>query len=458
MTDTPTARAEGQRTWMLPSALLAAETCGTGDRVRRTGRDWLVDLTLFAWAVGLWCALLPSLPDLDYLPDWMVTLDAPLGALACVGLWWRRRHPLALAIALIPIGALSTTVFGALAVVILNLGLRVPRRTAWAVLALHVALGLPYGILAAGEDTGDWAAAFFFIAYYLFFYAWGAALRARRQLVTRLRDDAQRERAEHARRLADVRRAEREAIAREMHDVLAHRISLLSVHAGALAYRTAKQQESRDVPALTDAEISDSAQLIRDTAHQALEELRDVLTVLRGSARGAEGPQPGIGDLPDLLADAERAGQRITLVRDDATDTPDAADQLRGPVQRTVYRVVQEGLTNARKHAPGAPVTVTFSGAPGRGLTVALRNGLTDDADRPIPGAGAGLTGLEERVALDGGTLRHGAAQGTFTLVAELPWPGAAARPGAGEGDGTAAAPGADRTGTAAAQPQLPPH
>ncbi|MFR9722632.1 histidine kinase [Streptomyces sp. MS19] len=432
------------RDWMLPSALLHDGGHVPGQHVRRTGRDWLVDCALFAWAVALWVLTLFTMPEVDFLPHWLVAMDAPLGALACIALWWRRRYPLALAIALIPIAAVSTTVFGALAVVILNLGLRVHRRTAWAVLAAHIALGLPYSILTAGDRAPDWTTISFILAYYLFFYAWGAAVRAKRQLVTRLRADAQRERAEHARHLADVRRAEREAIAREMHDVLAHRISLLSVHAGALAYRTDAKQSG--AAPLSDAEISSSAQLIRDTAHQALEELRDVLTVLRGSAQGTEGPQPGVADLHALVAEAERAGQRVTVVRDDDA----GAARLRGPVQRTVYRVVQEGLTNARKHAPGAPVTVTLSGGRDRGLTVAVRNGLTGRGDRPIPGAGAGLTGLEERVALDGGTLRHGASAGTFTLVAELPWaePAAPARPADAQ----------DRAGSATAQPQLPPH
>ncbi|WP_129841799.1 histidine kinase [Streptomyces sp. RFCAC02] len=444
-------RAPWQRSWLLPGALLA-DGDGAGPR---TPRDWCVDTVLFVWSAAVWAVLAAGLPERENLPHWLLVADPVLGALACAAVWWRRRHPLALAVALIPVGAVSVTVFGALTVTILGLGLRVPRRTAWGVLAAHVALSLPYVFVFKdpGSHTSPWAAAAFLVTYYLFFYAWGAALRARRQLVVRYRDDARRERAEHARRLADARHAEREAIAREMHDVLAHRISLLSVHAGALAHRTGPRTDGHTAPPLTDAEIHDSAELIRDTAHQALEELREVLTVLRGHASGGPaGGRAGMAGLEDLVTDAVRAGQRVTLTRSHgATD----ASSPRGSVQRTAYRVVQEGLTNARKHAPGAPVTVTVTGGPGQGLTVTVRNplaGFPADAT-PIPGAGAGLTGLEERAALDGGTLTHGPAGGAFELVAALPWTTSA--PVTDRRTVTGAP---ERTGGATGQPQLPPH
>ncbi|MFJ1589400.1 sensor histidine kinase [Kitasatospora albolonga] len=303
----------------------------------------------------------------------------------------------------------------------------------------------------------------------------------------KLREDADRERAEHARRLADSRRAERAAIAREMHDVLAHRISLLSVHAGALVYRT-KQTDAGRAPALSGAEIVESAQVIRDNAHQALEELHDMLRVLRSDERHAPGPgdrrgatadstaapQPRMADIAHLVEEARAAGQQIdlraegraatcvrdegpgpvgvrdeapdpTCVRDEAPDStglrdegPDPTsvrDEAPGPagpprpaprsqVQRTAYRLVQEGLTNARKHAPGARVTVRVAGAPGAGLTVEVRSPLPVGVTASeIPGAGAGLTGLRERVELDGGSLEHGSREGAFVLRARLPWP-----------------------------------
>ncbi|MGP4110241.1 sensor histidine kinase [Streptomyces sp. 4N509B] len=404
--------------WLLPGELL-----GPGRRpVARSGRDWAVDVLLFAWAVGVWVVMVATAGQRDYyVPDWMAVIDAPFGALACVALWWRRRFPLLLAWAIVPVAGFSYTIFGALTVILLNLGLRVPIRRALPVLCLNIVVALPYMVIYTVPNEGGWITAGFVFAYYLFFFAWGTGMRVRRQLVARLREDAERERAEHARRLADARRAEREAIAREMHDVLAHRISLLSVHAGALAYRTAPVAERRG-KALTGSEVSDSAQLIRDTAHQALEELRQVLTVLRGAEDAQGAALPRIADVRGLVAEAEEAGQRVVLT--EAYDV-EAAGSLRGQVQRTAYRVVQEGLTNARKHAPEAEVAITLEGGPETGLVVRVRNALpAGAAAADIPGAGAGLAGLEERAVLDGGTLRHGASGGTFELLARLPWGG----------------------------------
>lgn len=92
-------------------------------------------------------------------------------------------------------------------------------------------------------------------------------------------------------------------------------------------------------------------------------------------------------------------------------------------VAGTAYRIVQEGLTNARKHAPGMPVTVTVDGAAGRGLAVRVRQPLAV-GDAGIPGSGVGLTGLAERATLAGGVLEHGPKDGEFVLCAHLPWEG----------------------------------
>ncbi|MFD5895206.1 sensor histidine kinase [Streptomyces sp. NPDC060366] len=415
---------------MLPGALVFREEDGHGGGggpVRRTARDWVVDALAFAWAVGWWALLVTRLSTYSYLPDWLVALDAPLGAVACLSLWWRRRFPLLVALALVPAGALANSVVGAGMVIILNLGLRVPWQRSVPVLCLMIATVAPYVLIYSVPYEGGWAAAGFVLAYYLAFFAWGSALRARRMLVLRLREDADRERAEHARRLADTRRAERTAIAREMHDVLAHRISLLSVHAGALAYRT-RRADAGAGPALSGAEIAESAQVIRDNAHQALDELRDVLYVLRtdsGDSGEIAPPQPKMADLEDLVEEARATGQTV----DFRTEGTEGARSPRPQLQRTVYRVVQEGLTNALKHAPGSHVTVRVradsgtSGTSGTEMTVVVTNPLpADTAESEIPGAGAGLTGLHERVELEGGTLQHGSVDGTFTLRARLPW------------------------------------
>jgi len=207
----------------------------------------------------------------------------------------------------------------------------------------------------------------------------------------------------------ETRAAERQRIAREMHDVLAHRLSLLSVHAGALEFHP-------DAPA---EEVAEAAGVIRESARSALEELRDVIGVLReeGSEDPTQPPQPTLADLPALVAESRAAGMRLSARIELGDATPLAA------VGRTAYRIAQEGLTNARKHAPGAAVTLTVR-APGGGLEVEVRSlaPVAVAAGASLPGAGTGLVGLTERVSLAGGELEHGVdPDGAFVLRARLP-------------------------------------
>lgn len=438
---------------LLPGELTSgAPVPGGGGRVRRSARDWVVDVVLFGWAVLCWFALYDQVATKTFLPGWLLALDPPLGAVACLSLWVRRRWPLGVALAAVPAAALTDTVMGALAVIIFNLALRTPPRTAGAVLLLHFAATLPYVLLYGAPHDERRTVAAFVVVYYLLFFVWGSLTRVRRQLVLKLREDAARAQADHRRRLADARRAERRAIAREMHDVLAHRVSLLSVHAGALAYRAQRTAAGEATP-LGDEEIAQSATVIRDNAHQALEELRDVLHVLRedeaedeeegpdGSRGGTAGagrrsdpergagdgarPQPDLERIGELVAEARAAGQRVRFVErlPERTEGADGCP-LRPQLQRTAYRAVQEGLTNARKHAPGQPVEVELAGAVGEGLTVRVVNPLAAGREGAgIPGAGAGLTGLRERLEIEGGSLEYGASRDAFTLVARLPWP-----------------------------------
>jgi len=263
---------------------------------------------------------------------------------------------------------------------------------------------------------------------------WGIAVRARRELIANLRREVDRERGEHRQRLAGARRAERERIAREMHDVLAHRISLISVHAGALAYRTTQADAGAGAP-LKPGEVGGAIEVIRDNARQALVELGDVLAVLRpelGDRNGGgpdpeagtadrSAPQPRLADISRLVQEAQAAGQRVAF---ELVCAPGAAESLRPAVQRTVYRTVQEGLTNARKHAGQTEVTVRVEVDPGTGVVATVSNPLPSPRSADdLPGAGAGLTGLAERLALDGGTIEHGVVGETFRLSTRLPWP-----------------------------------
>jgi signal transduction histidine kinase len=243
---------------------------------------------------------------------------------------------------------------------------------------------------------------------------WGQLTQARHALIASLQERARRAEAEQGRRVAEARAAERTRIAREMHDVLAHRLSLLATYAGAIEYR----------PDAPPEQVALAAGVVRAGAHQALDELREVITVLReedgtGDGDGVQRPQPGLADLPRLVEESRDAGARVQL--DDRVPDPAA---LPGAAGRTAYRVVQEGLTNARKHAPGEPVQVVLDGRPGGRLLIDIRNPLIDGRAVPaIGGSGTGLIGLTERVRLAGGELDHQVADGEFRLSARLPWP-----------------------------------
>jgi len=206
-----------------------------------------------------------------------------------------------------------------------------------------------------------------------------------------------------------------------MHDVLAHRISLLSVHAGALEFNPDPSRE----------ELVQGLSVIRASARAAQEELREVLGVLRTDPRHevVDPPQPTIADLERLIAESRDAGMQVTL---DQTLAGQPTPALGG---RTVYRVVQEGLTNVRKHASTDLVSVSISGEPGAVLQVRVINrpngASVPPASRPDGhvGAGSGLAGLAERVAIAGGTLNHRSRlDGGFELTARIPWPAAAER------------------------------
>jgi signal transduction histidine kinase len=191
-----------------------------------------------------------------------------------------------------------------------------------------------------------------------------------------------------------------------MHDVLAHRISQVSMHAGALAFRED----------LTPDEVRSSAAVIREKAHEALTDLRGVLGVLRSTdGEPALAPQPTYADLGELVEEARQGGLHV-----DFHDQVDAATEVPDVVGRTVYRIVQEGITNARKHAPGTLLTVELSGSPDDGLDVVMKNPLGFGS--ATPGAGLGLVGLTERAELRGGRLQAYRNGAHFVLHGWIPW------------------------------------
>ncbi|WP_089156795.1 sensor histidine kinase [Micromonospora sp. NBS 11-29] len=402
--------------WLLPGSLVPARAA------RRTPRDWFVDGLLFLLALG-WVLLahddaMSDNPDfaLNIGPAWLAEADLFVGLLASGALWLRRRWPVGLAVAVAPLALFSVTAGVALLVVLFTVLVHRPLPVGLALVGWHLLSALPFTVLRPDPALPFWAAMAWIVLFTGIVVAWAMFVRARRQLVLSLRDRAERAEAEQQLRLDQARHLERSRIAREMHDVLAHRISLLSLHAGALEFR----------PDAPPAEVARAAGVIRASAHAALQDLREVIGVLRaeaGSEATPERPQPTLADVPALVAESRDAGVRVSVV-DEITEPA----EVPAATGRSAYRIVQEALTNARKHAPGAAVTVRLAGGPGDGLAVQVSNPWpVGGPGTSIPGTGTGLVGVAERVTLAGGRLDHGrAADGDFRLTAWLPWAAAA--------------------------------
>jgi len=366
---------------------------------RRSRRDWFVDVLclIFAGIVGA-LAFADAHSRSDY-PTWFTLLDVAGGIGGCMALWVRRRRPLGLALTLVVVATLCSSASGAALIALFSLAVHRPWRHVAAVAALAVA-SQPLNVALYPQEGNYVVTLIVTVVFFGAVIAWGMFVRARRQL--------------RVSRLEHVRQQERARIAREMHDVLAHRISLLSLHAGALEFR----------PDAPPEEVARAAGVIRASAHEALEDLRAVIGVLREEPgdRAPERPQPTLGDLPALIDESREAGVRVSYTWRLAHDAvvPDA-------LGRNAYRIVQEGLTNARKHARGSAVDVAVDGEPGAGLTIEVRNRLPVGAYAAagIPGTGTGIVGLAERATLAGGRLEHGRTEaGDYRLWAWLPWPG----------------------------------
>ncbi|WP_224390379.1 histidine kinase [Pseudonocardia sp. ICBG1293] len=231
----------------------------------------------------------------------------------------------------------------------------------------------------------------------------------RRAMVDDLRERLDRAEAERALREDQARADERRRIAGEMHDRLGHRLSLLSVHAGALALRG-------DLPAST---VRETARVLSDTTHRAMEDLRTIVQVLHEPAGDVPNEVDDLGAVAALVVEARGVGVDVGLR---STELLTLAPPGR-PLAGVAHRVVREGLTNAARHAPGARVEVVLDGRPGAELTVTVRCGPSI-AGPASGGARTGLVGLRERVeTLTGGTLTHGTTPSGHVLRAVLPWP-----------------------------------
>ena len=342
-------------------------------------------------------------------PMWL--LDVTLGLLSYViVLVLRRRHPVAVGVVVNVLGAFSAIAAGP--AILASVSVATRRR--WREIALVGTVGFAAAQFLAtwqpGNDSVDpwWLLLSINGVATTAMLAWGMYIGSRRELLWTLRNRAERAEAEQTLRVAQARANERARIAREMHDVLAHRISQISMHAGALAFR-----EDLDAPAMRE-----SAVVIRDKAHEALTDLRGVLGVLRDAdGELTLAPQPTYADLSELVEEARTSGLNIAL-RDGLAPTDEA--QVPDVVGRTVYRIVQEGITNARKHAPGTLLEIELAGSPEEGLAVTMRNPLGFASQ--TPGAGLGLIGLTERAELRGGRLEARRVGDRFELHGWIPW------------------------------------
>lgn len=393
MTQRPTERLTRWIASALPGVVLDAPD------EQRGRRDRVVNGAMYAIGFVIGAATLADAWALH--PAWLRVVAIVVGIAALGSLRWRRAYPGAVGIGVTAVALVIITASGANLAATFNAAIRARGRF----LAITAALSITWSFLnpvlypPRGSYWVDAGASLLLCGLAI---GWGLFIRARRDLVHTLR-------AQAGRAGEEARAAERRRIAREMHDVLAHRLSLLSVHAGALEFNP-------DAPA---PEIARAAGVIRESARCALDDLRGVIGVLRedGSDTLTQPPQPTLDDLTALIEESQAAGMRLTTSIDlDEPPPPSAAG-------RTAYRIIQEGLTNARKHAPGAAVTLTVLDRDGI-LRVEVRSlaPVMVPVDAPLPGAGTGLIGLSERVTLAGGEIEHGAdPEGAFVLRARLP-------------------------------------
>ena len=383
-------------------------TGGIGPSIR--GR--VADLAAIAAAGLVGLLVVADAQDSGRLAGDAVFWALVIAGLGCGALWWRRRHPVGVAVALLPLAAVTDAAGGAVLIAIYTIAASRRWPTAAGLGGLHALAAVPYSAIRPDPRMTLAAAQALSVALLAGAVLAGLAARSRRNELALARERAARAETEARLRAERLRSAERQSIAREMHDVLAHQISLVSLHAGALEIR----------PDLTAAEVARSARTIRSSAHRALEELRDILGVLRTGPPEAEPLQPpGLAGLDQLVAECRSAGTAVAL------DNRLPRASVPALACRTVYRVVQEGLTNARKHAPGSPVRVRLDRTPAGDLHAHLSNPLSTIPGSAVPGAGAGLAGLAERTGLAGGRLDHGIRRGpdgeiAFHLEAWLPW------------------------------------
>lgn len=356
------------------------------------------------------------------VPLYAIVVDRVDGLLMLaqiIPLAWRRRHPVAVYAAVAAASAAQSLItdyplWSQLAFPVAMYSVARFSSTAWSIAAL--AVGLTGAAVASVEWLRHYGATEvtaqkitpYFVSIALFVvvaWALGTLGRTRQAYVDALVERGERLEREAAQQAALAAIEERHRIAREMHDVVAHSLTTMVVQADG-ARAAGAHDPSVTAPALG---------TIAATGREALAELRGMLGVLRSEEPGPQAPQPRLADLPGLLDEARAAGTTVTArLPEERTVVPDG-------VALTAYRIVQEALTNVRKHAGPAAVRVALRAEPGAVVVEVRDDGR--GAAAPDDGRGLGLTGMRERVAAHGGSLSAGPAPGGgFAVCARIPW------------------------------------
>ena len=350
-------------------------------------------------------------------------IGIPLAFGLAVPVMFRRRYPVAAYATAVVAGGIQVALGirpaatdVAILILLYTLAAYTPRRTSvWglAVCLAGSAVAILRWISLTGHGVLGWliAGATLFAGPALLAWVLGDSMRYRRAYYASLEDRAARLEAERDAQAQIAAVAERARIARELHDVIAHNVSVMVVQADGASYALdADPGRAREALAAISA-----------TGRQALAEMRRLLGVLRREEEGGafeRAPQPGIGELGELLDQARGAGLPVSF-------TVEGEPQpLPGGIALAAYRIVQESLTNTRKHAgPMASASVTLRYADTARMLAISDDGRGDPGGAAMPGTtGHGLTGMRERVAACGGSVAAGPRPGGgFEVVATLP-------------------------------------
>jgi signal transduction histidine kinase len=377
-------------------------------------RPGLLDLLI---SVSLAAAILSEIFGSD-MPGtrWLLVLCALTQGAA---LAWRRQFPRTVAIVEVVANVLPTffgtpsdesTTFGLIGIVVgmYALGRYAfddPEQRPRTVAAFCAALGFAFAstIYQSGIRGGDFVfISIFAIAPFAFGRAISTSQKGRR--------DAELKTAELAVVSEQLRdqavQDERERIARELHDVIAHSVSLMGLQAGA----------ARMVLTPGNEEAARSLRSVEETGRDTLNELRRMLGVMRSSADGEDlAPQPGLGSLPAVVARHRESGAAVELI------LGGGLDGLSPGVDLAAFRIVQEALTNSMRHAPDSPVAIEV-GSNGGAIELKVVSSAVDATDEDSPGGGHGIVGMHQRAALYGGSVSAGLVEGEgFVVQASLP-------------------------------------